>query len=558
MGEPMIDETSGIEYEEIFPEASRIMEGLRDTGYEFNTAIADIVDNSIAANATTISIVVAQILGGSIRVSIADNGHGMNREELVVAMRYGAPERKDIHSLGKFGLGLKTASTSCCRRLKVISRKNPADDLNCAVWDLDYIAQTGAWRLKFEKPKAQDIKELQKVAENASGTIIVWEKCDRLLSSRYSNPTTKAFRTAFENAQIALRQHLAMVFQRFLDENDLRARTVEITLNGEPILPWDPFCKELVSDLGTEQFEAIDSSTDEVLGRMTVTAYIVPASQELKTLEERQRVMPSWKNKALKAFSEDSLGGFYVYRENRLIHWGDWFNMPGIDFHHKLCRFELSIGAELDDLFQVDIKKSRILLSEEIREQLLKFSTPVKNEGNRRYRQKQTSAAQSGSTDVHAESNAVISSNESSLVDTNNIIVVGDSQVQVSNKFGVSIVSCGMANSPDSSRPAIKTSEGLPEGVLWEPAYIDGSRRGVLLNANHEFYKRFYGANKDNKAAIQAVDYIFYAIAQSEFEAYEQDAKDNLEDARFNTSKMLKKLAKQLPDVSIEDISSEE
>ena len=210
---------SNIEYEEVFPEASRIMEGLRETGYEFNTAIADIVDNSIAAEATKVIITVQMLLSGDFHVSIADNGTGMSRSELLQAMRYGAPERKNKHSLGKFGLGLKTSSTSCCRRLKVVSR-DAEGDINCAVWDLDYIAKSGKWHLLIEKPNDTDMKELDACTSGGHGTLVVWGNCDKLLSARFSNPSTKAYREGFERAKAELRQHLAMVYQRFLDPND--------------------------------------------------------------------------------------------------------------------------------------------------------------------------------------------------------------------------------------------------------------------------------------------------------------------------------------------------
>lgn len=161
----------------ILPDVSRIMEGLRDTGYNFNTAVSDIVDNSISADASIIRIAITRRFDGDIRVSIADNGHGMDKTGLMSAMRYGAPERENSHSLGKFGLGLKTASTSCCRRLKVCSRNNPNDDILCAVWDLDFIASSsnknGEWLLLFEQPMDADLDDFECCAANGSGTTVI-------------------------------------------------------------------------------------------------------------------------------------------------------------------------------------------------------------------------------------------------------------------------------------------------------------------------------------------------------------------------------------------------
>ena len=121
------------------------MEGLRDTGYDFETAVADLVDNSIAAGAGNIDIRINQDFRGNVRFAIADDGQGMNCNGLIKAMQYGSPERADPASLGKYGLGLKTASTAFCRRLSVISRNSGEVKPLGATWDLDRVLQEGKW-----------------------------------------------------------------------------------------------------------------------------------------------------------------------------------------------------------------------------------------------------------------------------------------------------------------------------------------------------------------------------------------------------------------------------
>lgn len=547
---------SGLEYTDMPPQASRIVEGLRDTGYEFNTAIADIIDNSIAAGASKVSITVKNTLGG-IRVSIADNGCGMSKDDLKKAMQYGAVERQDAHSLGKFGLGLKTASTSCCRMLKVTSR-DQSGNTNYAVWDLDHIATTGRWELGFGEPLPKDVEELDRCAENGAGTIVVWDKVDRLLSARYSNPNTPAFRRGFDNAVEALRFHISLVFHRFLDPNDKRAANVCIQLNGEDIAAWDPFCKELDEAIGATSFpifEPGNETTGKPYGIVDVAAYIVPATQELETDEEKARVMPSRRSKALRRFSEESLGGFYVYRENRLIHWGDWFGMS-VDFHHKLCRFELSFDADLDEIFQVDIKKSRILLNDELKEQIVKFATPIKNEGSRRYRRKQGDVVATKSKDIHSESNATLLSSESSLVKPGTVVESGEGKAKLTNTFGECIVPYNISTH-EGDDVLLEPVESLENAVLWMPALIQG-KPGVQLNTSHEFYRRFYGANKSNTAATSAMDYVFYALAQAENNALGEDAIANLEELRFSSSRTLRTLARHMPDVATEDFEENE
>ena len=156
------------------PDPERVMEGLRDTGYNFNTALADIIDNSIAADATRIDISVDLNPRDEVTVYIADNGTGMDEDGLKNAMRYGSKQREDPSSLGKFGLGLKTGSTAFCRCLSVVSRGSGDDVVRKVQWDLDYIAKTNAWNLKQPNPSEEEIEILDATAEGETGTLVIW------------------------------------------------------------------------------------------------------------------------------------------------------------------------------------------------------------------------------------------------------------------------------------------------------------------------------------------------------------------------------------------------
>ncbi|MDY4720195.1 ATP-binding protein [Collinsella sp. HCP3S3_B1] len=533
------------------PNPARLLEGLRDTGYVFNTAVADIIDNSIAANATEIWVTAFQGADNKIRVSITDNGTGMDKDALKNAMQYGAAPREDIHCLGKFGLGLKTASTSCCRRLKVISRDDPSGDFECAIWDLDSIAKENDWVLKFEKPTDDDQDELELI-EDSAGTVVVWEKCDKLLSARYTNPDSEPFHKAFERSLKELRQHIAMVYERFLNHDDDRAANISIHLNGEAVEAWDPFCKEYDSvGYGEQNIPVSGSIIEGGSSTIKVKAYIVPAKRELLSEKEYDRVMPG-RIESLKSFTDMSLSGFYVYRENRLIHWGDWFGIKGVDFHNSLCRFELSFNAELDDIFQVDIKKSRIVLNSLVKSKLVQFADPIKKEGDKRYRGTQRKAAVESSGDMHAEVIPALEKQESDYRGSS-MSVNEEGKVEVSNNFGITVTSYDSIN----AGPVFEVVESLADGILWEPAFI-GGKRGVLVNAGHEFYKRYYGNNMDNPLAVKGLDCLFWALAAAETGATSQDAQINLEDSRYDTSRLLRDLARSvMPDVSIEDFEGD-
>ena len=174
------------------PDASRVMDGLRDTGYTFYTAIADVVDNSIAANATKIVIELQKNPENKLSLYIADNGHGMDVEGIENAMTYGSKKRDTVHSLGKFGLGLKTASTAFCRSLSLLSKTDSSDYVK-ATWDLDHVAEVGDWELLDGEILDDEVDFLEDTTEGGAGTLVIWDKIDRLLQKDY-----KDFNSAFD------------------------------------------------------------------------------------------------------------------------------------------------------------------------------------------------------------------------------------------------------------------------------------------------------------------------------------------------------------------------
>ncbi|RYF95407.1 MAG: ATP-binding protein, partial [Chitinophagaceae bacterium] len=158
------------------PSAARMVESLRDTGYVFTTAIADIIDNSVAAGATKIALTLDLQFGENPILTIADNGKGMDETELEAAMTYGSPKRPSPKSLGKFGIGLKTASTSFCRKLTVLSRKD--SQYHIRQWDLDTIAREDNWLLL--EPDLEQYEEDREFldstsADTSTGTLVIWE-----------------------------------------------------------------------------------------------------------------------------------------------------------------------------------------------------------------------------------------------------------------------------------------------------------------------------------------------------------------------------------------------
>jgi hypothetical protein len=520
------------------PDVARISDGLRDTGYDFNTAVADIIDNSIAAEATTVDVRIDADFAGNLIVSVADNGFGMDREGLINAMRYGSVRRANAKSLGKFGLGLKTASTAFCKRLSVVSRlADSAIQPLRATWDLDKMAKTNTWSLELGPPDPSEIELMDEVASGESSTLVLWENVDRLLEG-FADKSGRPFRRALDKLESRLRDHVGLVYQRFLDPNDDRERTLAIKINRVTVEPWDPFAIVETKAPVAEQVVPVQTASGKE-SSFTIRAFILPRKEEFSTPEARDQAKIS-----------NERQGVYVYRENRLIHGPDWMGMYKQEPHYSLFRVELSFDHELDDAFQVDIKKSRIMLDESMFEFLRdKFLAGPRREAELRYRRGAAGVATGAAALIHGAASNVIQQKSGGLSRaTLSIVNAGTGQVEVTNKSGSTTAVLRIVGQSDTGALHVTTADTLEHGVLWEPTLGKGGAPAVALNTGHPFYVKAYLPNKTNSAVVQALDYLLWALANAELDNINDDTKDAFEEFRIEVSRNLKKLVSDLPD----------
>lgn len=523
------------------PNASRLIYGLRDTGYNVKTAAADIIDNSIAAGAENINIDIQLLHDGRKVVYFGDDGHGMTKEDVRNAMRYGADKRPDAKSLGKFGLGLKTASSSVCKRYSVISRKSEDQALAKLTWDLEHVEQRNVWEMLAE-PVTADQSEMFDEQCGLTGTLVIWENCDRLLSKEYT-PGTKE-QAAVKRMSEALSKHLSLVFHRFLDESDTRERNVVIRINGTSVKPWNPFYPErseqvLAPNKQKVVVELFDGS-EEVA---EMKAWILPHRRDMTKEEEAEFARIS--NRAQ---------GFYVYREGRLIQDGGWMDVFGApEPHTSLLRIEFDFGHELDEAFRIDVKKSRILFHPDLEDGLRKLLQPVYREAGARYRRESRDDANHKKTVDHSSANKNIAGTPNTTKPQVTGADVRTQTAEISNNRGAKIrIKAPVQNyvSPDSIHVEAVTT--ITNGHLWEPAYRSvGSADhvpGVQLNKHHDFYQKIYQRAAANGYAVEGMDLLLYAFAMAEQNNTDPELEPVFEDIREEISANLRKLLRHMPD----------
>ena len=520
---------------ELLPDPVRMVEGLRDTGYQFNTAVADVIDNSIAAEATFVDVHLYMDFHGDVVQEIYDNGIGMDRDALINAMRYGSKPRPSPASLGKFGLGLKTASTAFCRQLSVISRARPGDPLIRATWDLDYVGKMNKWDLLIGLPTESEIKKFEEVIGDRSGTLVLWRKVDRLLKKYHATPGGVPVQKELTRCRDSLREHLSTVFQRFLDVGDPRARHVAMKLNGDNVPPWDPFCageSQVVSE-DKPEVELPNGQTTQFI----MKAFVLPRKEEFSTVAAGKAARISNANQ-----------GIYIYRENRLIHGPDWLKMFSKEPHVSLLRVEFSFDHRLDDAFQIDIKKSQVIFDEALSDYIVDFLTPTRRAAEEVYRRGRKAEAKRAAETAHDSSNRNISSKEGEISQPSiQSINPVTGEAELVNTQGSVRLKLTITSAARPREVHVQPVDSIDDGLLWEPCLID-SHYGVRINTSHPYYARVYLPNLAEGVTIQGMDALLWGIAVAELNCISDTTKSSFGELRYEVSRNLRKLVEDLPE----------
>ena len=331
------------------PYAPTLIESTRAIGYTLESAIADIVDNSVSASASRAEIFFFPI--GDSYIAILDNGCGMKADELEIAMRYGSQNPNDKRAatdLGRFGLGLKTASLSQCRTLTVASKKD--GNIEVRRWDIDHVIKTEEWSLIVLETEEEinTIPGIDNLRELETGTLVVWQNLDRLKVGELN------FDRSMGRKMDDVRAHLSLVFHRYLS-GETGLKRLQIKMNGTVIDYADPFLIRRNTQAMADEELFIDGT------KVVVRPYILPhisnlSSGEIEELGGKEGLRKSQ--------------GFYVYRNKRLLVWGTWFRMMRQGELSKLARIQVDIPNDLDSLWTLDIKKSTAIPPEIVRNNL--------------------------------------------------------------------------------------------------------------------------------------------------------------------------------------------
>lgn len=325
------------------PEPGILIQSLRDIGYSFNSALADIIDNSISAYATHISVMA--IPTDDFRIAIIDDGEGLSEDDLKQAMRLGSSdprEERALNDLGRFGLGLKTASFSQCRRLTVASRRD--GETHAFTWDLDLVVEKNEWTI-IEYDNTDEIPYVNELGLN--GTLVLWEKLDRLTGNKGLGSIDHS--RVISEAQ----DYLALVFHRYLaGEHGLQR--ISIQVNYRELDPIDPFnMKNKATQAGP---------LETVCPGVTLQSFTLPHKANYDSQQEYEKY--GLRGGYLRN------QGIYLYRAKRLILSGTWFGIAKKTPLTQLNRVRIDIDINQDEAWKIDVKKVSAQMPEVVRERV--------------------------------------------------------------------------------------------------------------------------------------------------------------------------------------------
>ena len=368
-----------LKYEDANPNPEYLIKSIAEQGYSLETALADLIDNSISADANKIEILTDVNNEEYLKMFIADNGKGMSEEGLKKNMKFpssSVEDKREIKDLGRFGLGLKTASFSQTRKFTVITR-NRGKSYNARTWDVDYLKTTGKWRIIVNTSNEIDeyIKEYKLCSDNYQkqfknlepNTIIIWHGLYKY--ERFVDSENRA-NALIEELNKDTIEYLGIVFHRFLQRV---SNPLAIRINHHLVKPFDPFPTVERTDLRTLGiFEKIFKGDI-----FRVEGFVLPVSAIKESKQLGGWITP---NKNLM-----DLEGLYIYRGDRIIHFGGWNGLLKRTSNMKLARLKVDVGNINDDLLQLNVAKSKISIPYELKRGFLKMIVDLRAEAKREY-----------------------------------------------------------------------------------------------------------------------------------------------------------------------------
>ena len=468
------------------PNAGKLLSSLRNTGYDSNyTAIEDIIDNSIDAGARNVNVAINTV-DKDVRIIISDDGSGMPEDVLDQALKLGSATQKDeMSDLGKYGMGLCTASISMAKSLQVITKQVNGDYLYSSQ-DLDEVVETDEFIKELRKANKEEISLFNDHVKGDHGTVVVLSKTDRLTNT---NPTIFANNLA---------KDMGRIYRKFIEAG------IKISVNSKKVPATDP----LMTDVeGTQIY------SDE--------EYEVPSRNGKDKIRVKLAILPDV-NETLESEMKMNIRsqGFYVVRNNREIANGETLDVFKKHNDFNRLRIELSFTSNLDNEMGVRFTKNGVYPNQAISD-FLKQEIGGQITSIRKMFIKSQKADKSQEID-HSESAEVIAKKSKLLITPEKVIERRETRTNTSDRPVKPENDEPRTRNPKETKlsPAglgarFETLSMGREGSMYD-CYQEGKVIVIQWNVDHPFYEKIVLVNKDRKDITAGIDFLIYALASAE------------------------------------------
>ena len=531
------------EYEsfELFGDRARIYQGNASFGYTPQTAIADIIDNSIAANASTIRIQNVQQPGGGIEVRISDDGDGMSLERLKDAMAFGSP--KASNELSKFGFGMKTASLEMSKRgFRVYTRDvNGAESMAALLAEDQEGTGSPIARLYKESQIPKSWRAyLDKTTTNGSGTVIVWSDAN-LKEADHFKKDVGTVEDMLRRVGNKIKPHLGLVFHRWISGDNAESRKVKIIYDKETVEAWNPFDEEWLDTENTSDAEPFTVQWDGGMHDIVISPYLVKLDTKGAGDHPARKI--------------SSYSGLYVYRADRVIAGPDWMGLGIVAGRTDTApvRFKIDIPTELDEYLKLDVKKSSITLTEELYQHLepyvnryQKIATDWAGRNSKNNNKKNTPAQAL----AQVERSLKKAEKQSPFVSPERI---GPNLVITTSEDGKKFNLRSRLNTGGGEAVIEWVDAHETQGYLWEPTVTGSGKLILKVNQDHDFYQKvLLPAPPEAQAGMLQ---LLIAFSRAEYRTHHSDFELQWEHARQHISTVLNYMCEdlELPNVNPEN-----
>ena len=524
---------------ESIPDAVRVTEGLRHTGYKPKTAIADLIDNSIAANATEIGVRLSKNFDNTFTVWVGDNGCGMNEDMLIQAMKYGSSRELARNKLSVYGLGLKMASSSFSKRFSVVTREKE-NSVYCATYDLDEMADH-PWTFQVGKASEQQVIALDEVAKGGSGTVVIWESANFVVSEQ-SHKKKRSNSSNARNLDMEITNYLGLVFHRFMEPTTQNSTGLSIKMNGSVISQFNP----VHTDFLDPEWQPI---IDEFYLELEIEGKQQRVPYRMTTYKLNGREDAENKPGALEASKMGmTTQGIYPYRENRILQDPSWLDVLAFHPDTNAMRVTLELDPRLDKVIRTDVKKSGIALPDEmwedLKEHLEQYKAEIKKRNSQKRTKREKDRMKKGGGDLHEPSNTVIELAKQDLPHPS-LKRISPTTVEIETLFGPQVTEAREYAGVGSRDSRILTVDDLEGGLLWEPS-MRGSDQVILLNRSHPFYRKVYWQLRKTPLATQGLDFLLFSLANAEWMTRTDRAKEQFFQMRQMMANTLRTLVAEI------------